>query len=589
MSFEILLLFVLLAAAMTVFTLEWLPIDIVTLVLVVILVLAGILTPAEALASFGSEVIFVLASIFVLAGALVRTGALGWLGQALHRLGGRSETRILISLMTLSAAASAVMSNTNATAVLMPATLELARKARVSARRLLMPLAYASMLGGTCTLIGTSTNLAANGLFEQLGLVPISLFEFSFVGLMLVASGITYMVLVGRRLISDAAPVSLTEEYEIDEYLSEIFIPQESPLVGSKLSETPLATLGISVLSVVRGAKRLFPGPTLQLAAADVLVVQASPGALLEAEEHQGLRLEATASPSGEDFVSGDFRLGEAIILPQSTMVGKTVRDLRFRQAFGLLLLAVYRRGHAYPIQVRNLRFEAADVLLLQGPEERLEELERNPELWLLGEIARVPFARRRGTIALVALGLAIALGTTGVAPLSIALLSAALAVVLAGCVPASEVYRLIEWRLLVLIAGMMSFGRALQQTGAADFMAAWIVELAQPFGIYAILATFVLLTLVLTQPLSNAAAALVVLPVAVATAGQIGVDPRSLAMLVTLAASLSFIAPFEPACLLVYGPGKYRFRDFVKVGLPLTLIVTVLLLVLVPWFWPLY
>ncbi len=588
MSFEILLLFALLIAAMATFTLEWLPIDIVALVLVVTLVAAGILTPTQALASFGSEVVFVLASIFVLAGALVRTGALGWLGQALHRLAGHSEARILVSVMALSAAASAVISNTNATAVLMPATLELARKARVSARRLLMPLAYASMLGGTCTLIGTSTNLAANGLFQQLGLKPISLFEFSFVGLILVVSGITYMLLVGRKLIPDVAPVSLTEEYEIDEYLSEIVIPEGSSLAGARLSETPLANLGIAVLSVMRNAKRLFPGPHLRLAAADILIVQASPGSLLAAEEQQGLRLEATASSRGEDLVAGDFRLGEAIVLPQSSLVGKTVRDLRFRQTFGLLLIAIYRRGHAYPVQVRDLPLEAADVLLLQGPQERLAALERNRELWLLGEIARVPFARRRGTIALGALGLAIILGTAGVLPLSFALLSAALTVVLAGCVPASEVYRLVEWRLLVLIAGMMSFGVALQETGGADLMASTIVALVQPLGTYAILATFIIITLLLTQPLSNAAAALVVLPVAVATADQIGVDPRSLAMLVTLAASLSFIAPFEPACLLVYGPGKYRFRDFVKVGLPLTAVVTVLLLVLVPWFWPL-
>lgn len=224
-----------------------------------------------------------------------------------------------------------------------------------------------------------------------------------------------------------------------------------------------------------------------------------------------------------------------------------------------------------------------------QGPVERLEALEHNRDLWLLGELSHVPFARRRGTIALGAMTMAIVLGSSGVLPLSIALLSAALVVVLAGCVKTSEVYRLVEWRVLVLIAGMMSFGLALEKTHAAEYLADRIVTLTQPLGLYALLLTFVLLTIVLTQPLSNASAALVVLPIAVATAGQIGVQPRSLAMLVTLAASVSFVALFEPACLLVYGPGKYRFRDFVKVGLPLTLLLSALLILLVPILWPLY
>ena len=588
MTIEIVLLLGLLAAAMAAFTLEWLSIDVVALTLVAVLVVAGILTPAEALASFGSEIVFILASIFVLAGALVRTGALAWLGQALGRLAGRSEVRLLVSLMGLSAGASAFVSNTNATAVLMPATLELTRKSRLNAGRLLMPLAFASMLGGTCTLIGTSTNLAASGLLERLGLEPIALFELAPVGLVVVAVGIVYMVLVGRRLLSGAAPVSLTAEYEIEEYLSEILVPDDSPLVGETLAEAPLAELGISVLSVVRGERRFFPESSLRLAAGDLLVVEASSDALLAAEERRGLRLEATASAGADELLSRDFRLGEAIVLPQSRLVGKTVCELRFRQSFGLSVLAVYRRGHAFAVKVRDLRLRAADVLLIQGPEDRMQSLERNPDLWFLGEIERVPFAKRRGTIALAALGVAIVLGTTGLLPLSIALLSAALVVVLAGCVPASEVYGLIEWRLLVLIAGMMSFGLALEKSGAASWVAGGVVGLAQSLGIYAVLAAFVLLTVLLTQPLSNAAAALVVLPIAVATAEQLAVNPRTLAMLVVLAASLSFIAPFEPACLLVYGPGKYRFRDFVRVGVPLTVAVGVVLVVLVPLVWPL-
>jgi len=228
------------------------------------------------------------------------------------------------------------------------------------------------------------------------------------------------------------------------------------------------------------------------------------------------------------------------------------------------------------------------DVLLLQGSSEGLALLQSNESIWVLGELERQRFRRRRGSIALVALLGAVAAAAVGWVPVSIALLVASLIVVLTRGVASDEVYGLIEWRVIVLIGGMTSFGVAMQTSGAADYLAGVITELALPFGLYAVMAAFIVLTMALTQPLSNAAAALVVLPVAMSTAAQIGVDPRALAILVTLSASLSFIAPLEPACLLVYSPGRYRFSDYVRAGIPMTIIAFVVLMLLVPLFWPL-
>jgi len=582
-------LLVLLAVAMALFILEWLPIDVVALLMLITLVLTGILEPAEAFSSFGQEVVMILASVFVLSGALVRTGALAWLASSLSRLAGKSESRLLVAVMLAAASSSAFLSNTNSTAVLMPATIEAGKKASVPPSRLLLPLAFASMLGGTCTLIGTSTNMASSGLFVRLGLEPLGLFEFAPVGLVLVVLGVIYFLLLGRHLLPAGDEKPLTEQYEIERYLSELVIDEESPLAGLKLGESPLAKMEITVLAVIRDDRQFVPRSNTRLAVGDLLIVKAPSESLLEAEDRPGIRLQVTTAAEIEEQGSEALRLAEVMVMPRSALQGRTLHGMHFRHRYGLSVLAIHRRGHSHPVRLDRLPLRAGDVLLVQGSEENLQAFTDHWSFWLLGEVDHVPFRKRRGWTALGALVAAVVAGGLGWVPLSVALLMAALVVVLARCISVEEVYRHIEWRLIVLIASMMSFGLALQKTGTADALASLIVDWTLPLGLPVLMGAFVVLTMALTQPLSNAAAALVVLPIAISTAGKIGVDPRSLAVLVTLAASLSFVAPLEPACLLVFGPGKYRFKDFVKVGLPLTLIVLVVLLLMVPVLWPPY
>jgi len=301
-----------------------------------------------------------------------------------------------------------------------------------------------------------------------------------------------------------------------------------------------------------------------------------------------GVSFAAGAGLRDEDLAAGSTKLAEAMVMPRSDLEGQTLKGLDFRRRLGISVLAVYRKGRARPVKIGDLPLRVGDVLLLRGAAESLARLQRTRDVWLLGEIAHLPNRRRKGWVTLAALVGGIALGSSGLVPLSVALLLAALTVVLTGAISVEEMYALIDWRLLVLIGGMTSFGLAMEKTGAAELLAEWIAAWTLPLGIYFVLGVFLVLTMLLTQPMSNAAAALVVLPVAVATALEIGVEPRSFALLVTLAASLSFITPFEPACILVYGPGKYRFRDFVIAGLPLSLLVLLILLVLGPRIWPL-
>ena len=588
MTFEILILFLLLAAAFVLFLLEWLSVDVVTLLLLVALVLFGILTPEEVFSGFSNEIIIILCSVFVLSAALVKTGVLNWLGHSLHALVGGNEFRILVSVMLLSAGLSAFLSNTTAVAILLPVVLGLSRESGVSPGRILIPLAFASMLGGTCTLIGTSTNLAASGMILKMGMEPFSLFEFAQIGLVMVLVGTLYMAFLGHRLLPRTAPATLTEEYRIKEYLTEVIVPEGSALAGGSLEEVPLLDRGVTVLSIQRGERRIYPGPQRRLREGDRLIVQATREGLLYVRETPDLVIQADGPLNDTDLMTDSIQLVEAIIMPRSTLIGHTIRKWRFRQRYGVTVLALYRQGASLVEGLAGLRFKVGDVLLLQGPADRLMPLQEARDLWILEESEHTLFSKRRGVYALGALVLAVLLGGLQVIPISIAFLLGALVVILLKCVTVEEAYGFIEWRLIILIGGMTAFGLAMQKTQADGYLAELIVEWALPLGLYWVLAGFVVLTMLLTQPLSNAAAVLVVLPVAVATAGQLGVNPRSLAVLVTLAASVSLIAPFEPACLLVFGPGKYRFRDFLISGLPLSAILVILLLLLVPVFWPL-
>ena len=588
MTYEIIVVLLLLAAAMIAFFLERLPIDVITMSLLAALVMLGILTPSQAFSGFANEVIVVLCSVFVLSGALVSSGVMESVGKVIHDLAGRSEARAVTAIMAVSAVMSGFISNTNSTAILMPAVMEFSRRAKFSASRLLIPLAYASMLGGACTLIGTSTNLASSGLMRTFGLEPISMFELAPVGLVMVAVGTVWMATVGYRTLPKHQPATLREEFAIDNYLSQIKVGEGSDLVGMTLKSAWLGDAGATVLAVLRDGKKIFPSAEEVVMAGDILVIQASRTELLDLDEHPDLSFGPLDSHADEDFAADDVKLAEAVVMPRSRVQGKTLRKLNLRRRYGVTVLAAYRRGTSCATDIAGLRLREGDVLLLQGSPEGLALLQSNESIWVLGELGRQRFRRRRGSIALVALLGAVAAAAVGWVPVSVALLVASLIVVLTRGVASADVYGLIEWRVIVLIGGMTSFGVAMQESGAADYLAGVITRLALPFGLYAVMSAFILLTMALTQPLSNAAAALVVLPVAMSTASQIGVDPRSLAILVTLSASLSFIAPLEPACLLVYSPGRYRFSDYVKAGIPLTIIAFVVLLLLVPLLWPL-
>lgn len=587
MTPQIFTVLALLVAVVICFALEKIPVDVTTLFLLSALVLLRLLSFQDAFSGFASEIVVVLASIFVLSGALARTGVMDAFGAFIHRFAEGSRTRILILLMPVTAFVAAFLHNTTTTAVFLPAVLGICRKSRVPPGQILMPFAFASMMGGTCTLLASSTTIAASGYMRSVGLQPIGLFEFLPVGLAVVGTGILFTLLVGTRLLPQGADGSLTDEYGIREYLTEVVVTPGSPLAGEQIRALGLGSMGLSVLAIHRGAETLYPEGDTVLREGDQMVVKTRREGLQEVRRTRGIEIVPEIHLSDADLAGGSVRVVEAIVMPQSILLGRTLRDLDFRHRFGLTVIAIHRRGQAVPTRIGNLALRVGDVLLLQGPEESFGAL-AGTDLWVLDATEHRPAHPRQRLVAIGLFVAAVAAAGAGVVPLAIAFLLAALLAVVLKLITPEEAYKAIHWRLIVLIAGMTSFGTVMKTSGAAAYLAHQIVSAGLPHGLPVIMLGFAVLTMLLTQPMSNAAAALVVLPVALQAATQLHVPPRTFGILVTLAASISYITPFEPSCLLVYGPGKYRFRDFLVAGTPLSLLLLVVLMLLVPLLWPL-
>jgi di/tricarboxylate transporter len=571
------------------FATEKVPVDVITLVLLTTLVTTGVLSPKEAFEGFSSDIIIILGSVFVISAALRETGLLDAIGVRMLKVASGSPRRLLFLLMTVSGSISAFMNNTTVTAMLLSPVVGISKKTNIATSRLLIPLAYASMLGGTCTLIGTSTNVAVSGYLARSELKPLTLFEITPIGLVIMAAGIAYMIFVGSRLLPEHRQGALTRAYAMRDYLSEIVVLPRSPLIGQNPREWELSLIGFQLLKIIRRDEEILPGPDTAVEERDTLLVAGRIEDLMKVRTIEGIEIKASLDLDAPELSGGRAKVAEVLLAPKSEFLGRTLTQARFRERHGLNVLAIYRHGRTLHQQLASIRLRIGDILLVEGAEDRIEALRGNPTLAILDEHRPARANTRAGLYALVFFITAVTASALGVLPLSIAFLSAAVLVVLVGCITIEQARIAIDLQMLILIGGMTAFGTAMEKTGTADFMAHGILTLLAPLGIMAVLTGFLVVTILLTQPMSNAAAALVVLPVAISAAEMLGANPRTFAIGVMLAASISFIAPLEPSCALVYGPGKYRFADFVKTGAGLTFTLVVIVLALLPLLWPLH
>jgi di/tricarboxylate transporter len=417
------------------------------------------------------------------------------------------------------------------------------------------------------------------------------MFELAPVGVPVMLAGLLYMQFIGSRLIPKRPPPeTLTDTFNLRPYLAELRIAPGSPLAGNTLEQSGLGqNYDLTVMAILREGQRLLDlsGDTI-LQAGDKLLAQGSSEAILKIKDLTGIDIQADAKFSDVDLQNGGLGLAEVVLLPGSPFIGRTPKRLQMRERYQIQVLAINRRTGMIRSKIAETRLELGDVLLVQGEQKQIAALGADNAFDVLGVRAAQPFNRGQALTVMGIFAGALLLGSLSLVPLPAAMLLGALLVFVTGCITPDDAYRQVDWKILILIGCMLGLGVAMQSTGAADFLAKGLIELVGTWNPLWLLTGFFVLTVLLTQPMSNQAAAAVVIPVALQTATQLGLNPRTFAMMIAVAASTSYLTPLEPACLMVYGPGRYRFMDFVKVGGLLTFVIYLLAIILTPLLWPL-
>jgi di/tricarboxylate transporter len=589
MTLHIALFLALFVVALILFTFEWVSADVTALGLMLALVILGLLDPAEAFAGFGSETVLMILGLLILTEALVSTGLIDLLGQSMLRLVGESPSRLRLLVLIGPAIMSAFISNTASAAFFLPIALGLAHRARISSSRLLMPLAFAAILAGSTTLIGTSTNLVVSGLMQQNGLKPLGMFELTPAGLPILIGGLLYMATVGHRLIPDRAHVADDHEapFDSDLYFTEISIPAASAIVGKTIEESVLMSqYRFGMLHLQRGPQALKPLANTVLEADDVLMIEGSRADMLQLPYVTDVEISGKMQELEAYAKNGSAGIAEVVLLPGSPLVGRTIKGLRLRERFQMQILAVRRAGEVRYNKIGRLVLNLGDVLLINIPHDNLRLLEQERYFRILDIIDMPNTDTRRALLASGIFAGALLLAIAGLLEIAAAVLLGALIMFLTGCITPEEAYRNIQWKTIILIGSMLAFGRAMQVTGTADYLADLIIKLPFKESPVMLVGMFFALAVILTQPMSNQAAAAVLIPIALQTAVMLNYNPRPFAITIALAASTSFITPLEPASVIVYSAGRYRFIDFIRVGGLLTLVIFVMVIVLVPLLW---
>lgn len=572
--------------------------DIVALILMLALGLSGILTPQEAFSGFSRQAVIIMLSAFVLAEGLRRSGMTERMGLFIIKLFGAGERRLIFGVMTASAVLSLFMNNIAAASLLFPSLSGVARKMKISPSKLLMPLAFGTILGGMATLL-TTTNLVVSGLLRDAKLLGFTLTDFAPVGLILTFAGIFYMVLWGRKLLPSQSPAQrhendtdsneLLNTYRISERLVRAEVCKSGNLDGLTLEKSGLREKhNLNVIAIQRGRSTLPIEARTVLRGGDILLIMARAEDTIPEVLKDYLNMLPPGEWQQEYLSTPDMKLIEAAIAPRSHLASQTLQEIRFEQKFNSKVLAVWRRGRSIRTRLADLSLEFGDGLLLQGTEKSLSLLRTEPGLILLAESAPSIRMNLRSWLTVLIMFATLALAVVFSNNIAEIMLSGAVMMVLIGTMNMDQAYRSVDWRSLFLVAGMLPLGVALNKTGASEMFANFILANLGSAGHLVLLTGFVLLTVALTQVINGAAAVTVIAPIAITAAQQVGMEPRSVAMAVALASSMAFMSPLGHAVnVMVMGAGGYTFKDYAKVGIPLTILLVIILLLVLPILMP--
>jgi di/tricarboxylate transporter len=572
-------------------------VDVVAMIVLAALVLAGLVTIEEAFSGFASPAVITVWAVFIVSRGLTRSGVADSIARLVLRLAGQNSARLTVIIMLGVGLMSAFMNNIGAVAILLPAVVSVARKTNTPPSKLLIPLAWASLMGGNMTMIGTPPNILASGILESYGgLEPFQFFDFMPMGIAILITGVIYMLFVGRRLLPERTTGGdLPQSYQIQEFLTEVRVLDGSPLIGKTVKEADLDNrYGLNVIHIhlcCQDNETASPTSDHWLEVGDELHIEAKPNAILEAE--QVLKLQPVPDREIQSWESEPsriaFELAEVVLAPTSALRGKTFSEIDFRSRFGLSVLALRHQNRTLFSRLGDVPLNFGDSLLVQGPVENINRLRSNRNFLILDmpkpEIRRL----KKAPIAILILLGVLLVVSTSLLQVSIAMFIGALLMVLSGTLTMDEAYQSIEWKAVFLIAGMLPLGLAMENSGTAQLIAEQIINLIGDWGAIAVMMGIFIMTGLLTEVMSNAAATVLAVPIAIDAALSMDANPHTFVMAIVIAASTSFLMPIgHQVNVLVYGPGGYQFFDYTKVGVWLNLLLLILTALLLPIIWPL-
>ena len=586
-----------LAAAMYGFVSERLAPDVTALLALLSLLLTGVLTPYEAFSGFSHPATISVAAVLVLSAAVERTGALTYIARRLLTPMGNSELTLTVVIMVIISSISAFVNNTAAVAVFIPVVIEVCRRTKASPSRVLMPMSHAATFGGMCTLIGTSTNLVAHEFALNYGLPGFSMFELGKVGLPMLLAGFAYMLFVGRKFLPRTQPGDVLAMQLGERYLAELIVEPDSSWIGKEVNAEHFERdFDVDLIGVLRAGQALsVHEPNLVLAPYDSLLVRGPLEHVLKLTSENGLELQRPKLFAGDKHADNEqnrtdtrSQLAEVVVLTTSGLIGRTLKAARFAERYDAIVLGLRRRGEVNE-RPSVTPLVAGDMLLVEGTRTALQALAESKGFLVVATPDRPEQRPGKLVITLTTLMAVVVVVSLGFLPIVTAATAGCAVLMLTGCLRPSEAYRAINLSLIFILAGSLALGVALNKTGITTMIADWLAGVSGTTGPYLVLVGFFVVAVVISELMSNSGTVALLGPITISVAAKMGINPMSLLAAITFGASAAFAMPIGyQTSLMIYGPGGYRFRDFILMGIPLDLILAILALILIPYFWPL-
>ena len=592
---DIILLGVIIVIALVLFITELFPIDVTALVVLGLLLIFGLVTPNESLSGFSNPAVITIGCLFIMSYALQKSHVLEYVIININKIIDKSQTLGMVVYLFCIGIASAVVNNTAIVAIFMPITIRLADKYNISPSKVLIPLSYAAILGGTLTLVGTSTNLIVNSILVDSSGISLGMLEFAKFGIIKFTVGLIYIFTIGHRLLpSRVAKSSSITNYSLDGYLTEFKINENSPLCGKTLLDRKInENYDVIVLDVLRGGEIITSNlRSLVLKQEDVLFVKGSFDNFQRLKEIENLSLLTDVKLTQEELEQEDHILAECLITDNSELIGQTLQEANFRRSFGSFVLAIRREGEVIRRKLAKFILKPFDTLLVYGPQDRINQLASKEGFIVLGKVNASLDSHPLWWLSIFTILFAVVMAIFKIIPIVVGVILGVIALLLARVITPNEAYSSVHWQVIIVIAAFLPMGAAMKKTGLDEIIGNFIGNIVNLFPVdlipYFLLAIIYLITMVLTEIASNVATAIIMTPIALTLATQFGFDPRPFIFAVCYAASASFITPIGyQTNLMVFGPGGYRYSDYIRVGLPLGIILWIISVFVIPMIWP--